>query len=600
LFRPILLVVAACGLLLSTASAFADEPVPVRVERVGSAYQLIRGGKPFLIKGVGGETRLAELKACGGNSVRTWGVDNLDRVLAEAQKHGLTVAVGLWLGHERHGFDYNDADQVAEQLEKCRAAIEKYKDHPAVLLWGIGNEMEGYEAGDNAAIWSTINNIAAMAKRIDPDHPTMTVVAEIGGERVKNIHRLCPDIDFVGINSYGGAATIAQRYREAGGKKPYLLTEFGPAGSWEVSKTKWGAAIEPTSTEKAAAYRKTYEQSVLGSDGLCLGSYAFLWGQKQEATPTWFGLYLKSGERTEAVDTLQELWSGKAPANRCPRIESIELVGSGQVDPGQPIEVKLKASDPEKDPLKIRWVVQAEPAVASVGGDQQAEPSTFPEAVVKANDMGATVTAPKGGGNYRVFAYVSDSHGGAAVANVPFRVSGEEVVPEARKAKLPLVLYDEGSQLDTPYIPAGYMGNTKGVKMTLDHADQPHSGETCLKAEYRDSKDWAGVVWQHPAQDWGDQPGGFDWTGAKRLTFWARGEKGGESVSFELGLLRADKKFHDSASGKLADVMLTSEWKQYSIDLAGKDLSRIKTGFAWVHASQGRPIVFYLDDVVVE
>jgi hypothetical protein len=50
---------------------------------------------------------------------------------------------------------------------------------------------------------------------------------------------------------------------------------------------------------------------------------------------------------------------------------------------------------------------------------------------------------------------------------------------------------------------------------------------------------WGGVVWQHPANDWGDANGGFNLTGAKKLTFWARGEKGGEKVSFEFGLLGA-------------------------------------------------------------
>lgn len=594
-----LLVAGAVAALLH-ASVGAEDAVAVKVQRTAAGYTLVRAAQPYFVKGVGGESRLGELKAAGGNSVRTWGVDHLDRVLAEAHKQGLTVAVGLWLGHERHGFDYNDADQLAEQLEKCRAAIEKYKDHPAVLLWGIGNEMEGYGAGDNGAIWSAVNNIAAMAKRIDPNHPTMTVVAEIGGQRVKNIHRLCPDIDIVGINSYGGAATIAKRYREAGGTKPYILTEFGPPGSWEVEKTAWGAAIEPTSDEKAAAYRKTYEQGVLGSGGLCLGSYAFLWGHKQEATPTWFGLYLASGERTAGVDVLSELWSGRKVANRCPSVRELKLVGPAEVDPSAAMKATLVAADPENDPLTVEWVVQAEPATASVGGDHQDAPPTYPEAIRTGTNDGAEFTAPEGGGGYRIFAYVRDGKGGSAVANVPFRVKGEVNIPEAKRAKLPLVLYDEGSHLDTPYIPSGYMGNTKAVKMTLDHAGNPHSGETCIRVEYRDAKDWAGVVWQHPAQDWGDRPGGFNLSGAKRLTFWARGEEGGEVVSFELGLLKGDKKFHDTASAKLAEVRLTPEWKEYSLDLEGKDLSRIKTGFAWVHAASGKPAVFYLDDVVVE
>ncbi len=138
--------------------------------------------------------------------------------------------------------------------------------------------MEGYEKGDNAAIWSAVNNIASMVKKLDPNHPTMTVIAEIGGDKVKNVHRLCPDIDVVGINSYGGAATIPQRYRKAGGLKPYVLTEFGPPGAWESPKTSWGAAIEPSSTAKAEAYRRVYQLAVRGAEGLCLGSYAFALG----------------------------------------------------------------------------------------------------------------------------------------------------------------------------------------------------------------------------------------------------------------------------------------------------------------------------------
>ncbi len=116
----------------------------------------------------------------------------------------------------------------------------RYRNHSALLLWGLGNEMEGYGKGDNAAIWSAVNDLALLVKELDPHHPTMTVVAEIAGDRVSSIHRLCPAIDVAGINSYGGASSLAQRYRDAGGTKPYILTEFGPPGFWEVAKTPWG------------------------------------------------------------------------------------------------------------------------------------------------------------------------------------------------------------------------------------------------------------------------------------------------------------------------------------------------------------------------
>src|SRR5206468_2619733 len=156
------------------------------------------------------------------------------------------------------------------------------------------------------------------------------------------IHRLCPAIDVIGVNSYGGGPTLAKRYREAGGTKPFLFTEFGPPGVWESPKTTWGAPLELTSTAKADFYRKTYESSVLAEkDKLCLGSYAFLWGAKQEATATWFGMLLPDGSRTAAVDTLTELWSGRALPNRCPQIESIQIVGASEVAPGAVVRATL-------------------------------------------------------------------------------------------------------------------------------------------------------------------------------------------------------------------------------------------------------------------
>lgn len=598
LSRTALLLAALAG-SCPVAAAEGEHAVPVRVRKTDAGWQLLRDGKPFFIKGVGGNGSMQLLAACGGNSVRTWGADDLGKVLDEAHKHGLTVTAGIWLGHERHGFNYNDADQVARQYEAARKVVLRYRDHPALLMWGLGNEMEGYGKGDNAAIWSAIESLAGMVKQLDASHPTMTVLAEIGGDRVKNVHRLCPSIDVVGINSYGGVATLPKRYHDAGGVKPFVVTEFGPAGSWEVKKTSWGAALEPTSTKKAEAYRDGYDKAIAGAKGQCLGSYAFLWGHKQEATATWFGMLLPDGSRLGAVDAMTEVWSGKAPTNRCPIITSLKLGDAAEVSPGARVRATLAASDPEDDALKVTWVLQQE-GISGTGGDAEAVPPTFPEAIVRSDARGAEVRLPKGGGGYRLFAYVRDGHGGAAVANVPLFVKGPILVPKARVAKLPLVVYDEGGRKEPAYVPTGWMGNTKAMKLDESCTTNPHTGKTCLRFEYATGDGWGGIVWQHPANDWGDRPGGWDLGGARSLTFWARGDKGGETVTFELGLLGRDKKFPDSARGKLGPVKLTTDWKQYRIDLKDKDLKRIKTGFAFTVAGSGAPIVFYLDDVRFE
>jgi hypothetical protein len=465
------------------------------------------------------------------------------------------------------------------------------------LLWGIGNEMEGQADGQNAAIWSAINNIASLAKKLDSKHPTMTVVAEVGGDRVKNIHRLCPDIDIVGINSYAGLPSLPERYREAGGTKPYIVTEFGPPGMWEVEKNEWGVAPEPSSTKKAEFYRRGYEQGVLGSKGLCLGSYAFLWGQKQEATATWFGMLLPDGSRLATVDTMQELWSGAKPKNRCPEIAELTIAGAAKVKPQEVVRAKLAAHDPEGDPLKVNWVLQAEPLDYGVGGDGEQVPQTFPAAILEATLDSVSVRMPKDGGGYRLFAFVTDDQTGAAVANIPLYVDAPITIPDAQPAVLPLAVYDEAENARAPYVPTGWMGNTKGLKLDAASKANAHTGATCLQVDYRDSDGWAGVVWQSPANDWGDRPGGWNLTGAKKLVFWARGANGDETVSFEFGLLGADKRFADSGRGKLGPIVLSGDWKEYAIDLAGQDLSRIKTGFAFVVAGQGKPIQFFLDDI---
>ena len=130
--------------------------------------------------------------------------------------------------------------------------VRDFKHHPAVLVWGIGNEAES--EGDNPAIWSHIEHLAQLVKREDPYHPVMTVIAEMGGKKIEAIHKLCPSVDIIGINSYGGAQSLPDRYKRLGGKKPYIVTEFGPIGTWEVGKNAIDAISEPSSTKKALSY----------------------------------------------------------------------------------------------------------------------------------------------------------------------------------------------------------------------------------------------------------------------------------------------------------------------------------------------------------
>ena len=589
-WQPFLCLILVSGWTVTSSAGDAR----VLVETRGETHRLLRNGEPYFIRGVGGNSRLAELAALGGNSIRTWDTKNLDKILDAAGRLQLTVCVGLWLGHERHGFDYQDEASVVRQLNECLEAVRKYKDHPAVLMWGIGNEMEG--RGTNPAIWYAVNHIARECKRIDPDHPTMTIIAELGESKVESIERFCPDIDIVGINAYGGISTLAERYRATQGSKPYIVTEMGPLGPWEVGKTKWGSPIEETSTAKAIRYASGYEAAVTGAEGLCLGSYAFLWGNKQETTATWFGIVLPDGSRLAAADALSEAWTGTAPVNRCPEIRSLRVDGPSVLSPGETVLAKLSASDPEGDPLKVQWVFRRDSRKIGSGGDAQREEAELSHAV-SGKGMEAVVTAPKKDGGYRLFAYLRDGKGGAAVANIPLYVDVPMDQEDASKAELPFTLYGDAAE-SSPYEPSGHMGNVKAIRVDPKCTVQPRSGETCLRIDYRAHDSWGGVLWQSPADDWkGEEPGGLNLSGATELEFWARGLEGGEVVNFVFGVLDGQQKYRDTAKGELKSVRLTKKWQRLSIPLKDLDLSRIKTGFGWSLAGQGKALTFFLDDI---
>ncbi len=587
------------GCCLTVACTAQAQAIRTQVVQQDGKWELLRDGKPYFIKGAGGDESRQLIIDLGGNSLRTWGADNLQSKLDEAKRLGLSITVGIWLPQERSGFSYDDADKVAAVVERAQQVITKYKDQPAVLMWGLGNEMEGYKNGDNPAVWATVNKVAAMAKKIDPNHPTMTVIAEIGGARIKSINQLCPDIDVVGINTYGGIMSVADRYRQMGGTKPYVITEFGPLGTWEVGKNSYGALVEQTSTEKADFYRKGYEAAIGSQQGLCLGSYVFLWGQKQEATTTWFGMFLPDSTRLEQLQAINELWTGQPAKAHAPKIDPIQIEHGDVVTPGQTVNATVKVTDPDGSSIKVAWELHREPTTTGVGGDYEEPTKPIAHAIVSSTNDQAQIQMPTEPGIYRLYAIARDDQHYGATANVPLLVkAGQPSSATADAMRLPLVIYGDGAPA-SGYFASGWMGNNQAIAMDDKCTTSPHSGSTCLKIQYKAADNFGGVVWQNPAKNWGDNDGGLNLTGAKKLTFWARGETGGEKVEFKFGVLDKTKKFSDTASGGMT-VTLTKDWTQYTIDLDGKDMSKIITGFCWVLAGQGSPVTFYLDDVQYE
>jgi hypothetical protein len=156
----------------------------------------------------------------------------------------------------------------------------------------------------------------------------------------------------------------------------------------------------------------------------CLGSYAFLWGNKQERTSTWFGLLLKDGSKTAMVDELAYAWTGKWPENRVPRLIALESEANlKRLPPATRHTARIKGYDPEGDPLQLVWEVRSETTDARSGGDAEKEPPAHPEAVIESKGTTVTFQTPQQPGEYRLFVFVRDGKGGAATANFPFAVA---------------------------------------------------------------------------------------------------------------------------------------------------------------------------------
>jgi hypothetical protein len=111
----------------------------------------------------------------------------------------------------------------------------------------------------------------------------------------------------------------------------------------------------------------------------------------------------------------------------------------------------------------------------------------------------------------------------------------------------------------------------------------------------------AGGSWLHPARNQGTFPGRRIVTGAVRVSFQARGEHGGEVVTFGAGG-NLEGTFQDSFAASTTPLTLSTEWQSLSVDLTAVAYSSVIVGFYWrmETAANVAPFQIYIDDVVWE
>ena len=405
------------------------------------AFQFSVDGSIYYVKGIDGYD--AQIASAGANTLRTYstlGVGGLSmsNVLDNAAGAGMKVMVGLWMNHETGSFNYyDDTDEVASQLSFLKGEVDKYKTHPAVLCWGVGNEVDKSTSAHPEAIYKAMNDLAKYIHEVDPYHPTVSCHAGSSTNKISGIMTYCPHVDVVAFNSYKHIGNVSGNVAVAGWVGPYSVTEFGVDMPMESTDTSWGAPFEQDSYDKYNTYYSRYTNYITGNVN-CIGGFVFNEYNAFRVTHTWYNLYLAAFPpsdppaytyKTPSYDAMYRAWTGSNPTDLAPRIQLLYVNGYQQ-----PSEITLSVDteyraivgitqDQGED---ITYVYEIREEATSV--EKPVLNVTF---TVDPNDERAvffTTSSPLASGKkYRLYAYAYDETDHVGTANLPF-----EVVSSAR------------------------------------------------------------------------------------------------------------------------------------------------------------------------
>ncbi|MEV8376230.1 discoidin domain-containing protein [Kribbella sp. NPDC056861] len=403
----------------------------VRVAGSQGNWQLLVNNAPWQVKGLTwgppaseAGSRLPGLKAIGVNTVRTWGTDASSKPLFDAAAaNGMRVIAGYWLqpgGGPGSGGCANyvtDATYKANTLADIRRWTTEYKDNQGVLMWNVGNESvlglqncySGTELEAQRIAYARFVNEATQAiHAIDSNHPVTSTDAWTGAWPYYK--QYTPDLDLLAVNSYGNVCQVKQDWINGGYNKPYILTEAGPAGEWEVPNDVNGVPTEPTDIQKRDGYLQAWN-CIVGHTGVALGATLFHYGVEDDFGAVWFNL-TPGGLKRLSYYAVRQAFGGAGGGNTAPVITNMTLSRTTDVPAGGTITVNVNVSDPDGDALTHEFRVGGKYIDGS--GALVGTPFT--------GTGPFTVTVPERLGVWKLYDYVRDGKGNVGIETRSFRV----------------------------------------------------------------------------------------------------------------------------------------------------------------------------------
>ncbi|MFJ1640340.1 discoidin domain-containing protein [Streptomyces sp. NPDC088256] len=431
----------------------------VRVSGTPGNWQLTVDDRPYTVKGLTWGPSIADapkylpdVKSMGVNTIRTWGTDgSTEPLLDSAAAQGIRVINGFWLqpgGGPGSGgcVDYvTDTTYKNSMLTEFARWVEEYKNHPATLMWNVGNESvlglqncySGTELENQRnAYTGFVNDVARKIHGIDPDHPVTSTDAWTGAWPYYK--RNAPDLDLYSMNSYGSLCKVRQDWIDGDYNKPYIITETGPAGEWEVPDDANGVPDEPTDVQKAEGYTKAWN-CITGHQGVALGATMFHYGTEHDFGGVWFNL-LPDGLRRLSYYAVKKAYTGSTSGDNTPPVISGMTVSSAGATPaGGEFTVRADIRDPDGDRVTPKIYLSGNYA----NGDKRLVEANWRAA----GDGTFAVTAPEKLGVWKVYIQAEDGHGNAGIETKSVRV----VAPPVAGTNLALDRPTTASSYQTTY-----------------------------------------------------------------------------------------------------------------------------------------------------
>ncbi|MEV4756867.1 discoidin domain-containing protein [Micromonospora sp. NPDC049559] len=402
-------------------------PSVVRVTGSQGNWQLQVNGAPYEVRGItygppqgAADGYLRDLRNMGVNTIRTWGVDDAQTpvLLDRAAQQGVKVIVGHWLNQ---GADYvNDTTYKNNVKNEIVARVNALKNRQGVLLWDVGNEViltmqdHGLPAAEvearRVAYARFVNEVAVAIHAADPNHPVTSTDAWTGAWPYYRTY--APALDLLAVNSYGAIGTVKSDWIAGGYTKPYLITEGGPAGEWEVPADVNGVPSEPTDAQKRAGYTASWN-AVRSHPGVALGATEFHYGLENDFGGVWLNT-TTGGWRRQGYHALRQAYTGQASANTPPEFGAMTVTPQTAVPAGGQFTVDAPATDPQGDTVRYNLMFSDKHITGNTGLRHvrftQTSPGHF------------SVTAPEQLGVWKVYVYAYDGQGNVGIEQRSFRV----------------------------------------------------------------------------------------------------------------------------------------------------------------------------------